>query len=88
MTRKLYEFMNPEMGKFKLMESEDGKELFMQGLFIQGDIKNQNGRVYPGNEIERACNAIRERLKKGETVLGELDHPESPVVNLSNVSQV
>ena len=80
--------MNPEMGKFKLMESEDGKELFMQGLFIQGDIKNQNGRVYPGNEIERACNAIRERLKKGETVLGELDHPEELQINLDRVSHM
>ncbi len=88
MARKLYEFMNPEMGKFKLMESEDGKELFMQGLFIQGDIKNQNGRVYPGSEIERACNAIRERLKKGETVLGELDHPEELQINLDRVSHM
>ena len=88
MARKLYEFMNPELGKFKLMESDDGKELFMQGLFIQGDIKNQNGRVYPGNEIERACNAIRERLKKGETVLGELDHPEELQINLDRVSHM
>ena len=88
MTRKLYEFMNPEMGKFKLMDSEDGKDLFMQGLFIQGDIKNQNGRVYPGDEIERACNAIRERLKKGETVLGELDHPEELQINLDRVSHM
>ena len=88
MARKLYEFMNPEMGKFKLMESEDGKELFMQGLFIQGDIKNQNGRVYPGSEIERACNAIRERLKKGETVLGELDHPEELQINPDRVSHI
>lgn len=80
--------MNPELGKFKLMESDDGKELFMQGLFIQGDIKNQNGRVYPGNEIERACNAIRERLKKGETVLGELDHPEELQINLDRVSHM
>jgi hypothetical protein len=88
MARKLYEFMNPEMGKFRLLESEDGKDLFMQGLFIQGDIKNQNGRVYPGNEIERACNTIRERLRKGETVLGELDHPEELQINLDRVSHM
>ena len=54
MARKLYEFINAEMGGIKLMESEDGKELFMQGLFIQGDVQNQNGRVYPKGEIHCA----------------------------------
>jgi hypothetical protein len=88
MARKLYEFMNAEMGGFKLMESEDGKDLFMQGLFIQGDVKNQNGRVYPRSEIERAVESVRGRLGKGETVLGELDHPEELQINLDRVSHI
>jgi hypothetical protein len=88
MARKLYEFMNAEMGNFKLMESEDGKDLFMHGLFIQGDVKNQNGRVYPRSEIERAVESVRGRLKKGETVLGELDHPEELQINLDRVSHI
>ena len=69
MARKLYEFINAEMGDIKLTESEDGKELFMAGLFIQGDVQNQNGRVYPKGEIQRAVESVRTRLSKGETVL-------------------
>jgi hypothetical protein len=88
MARKLYEFMNADMGGFKLMESEDGKDLFMHGLFIQGDVKNQNGRVYPRSEIERAVESVRGRLSKGETVLGELDHPEELQINLDRVSHI
>ena len=45
--RKLYEYMSPEQSGIQIMESNDGKDLFMAGLFIQGDVKNQNGRVYP-----------------------------------------
>ena len=42
-TRQLFEYISPEQSKVQLIESADGKELFMQGLFIQGDVKNQNG---------------------------------------------
>ena len=72
----------------KLMESEDGKDLFMAGLFIQGDVQNQNGRVYPKTEIQRAVESVRNRLSKGETVLGELDHPEELQINLDRVSHI
>jgi len=70
------------------MESKDGKDLFMQGLFIQGDVKNQNGRVYPKDEIQKAVNSVKERLGKGETVMGELDHPEELQINLDRVSHI
>lgn len=88
MARKLYEFMAADHAGLKLMESEDGKELFMAGLFIQGDVKNQNGRIYPKREIERAVESVRSRLSKGETVLGELDHPEELQINLDRVSHI
>jgi hypothetical protein len=88
MVRKLYEYMAPDQGSLLLTESSDGKELFMAGLFIQGDVKNQNGRVYPRNEIKRAVEAVRSRLEKGETVLGELDHPEELQINLDRVSHI
>jgi len=73
--RKLYEYLGPEANRIELLESNDGKDLFMQGLFIQGDVKNQNGRVYPKDEIQRAVENVTTRLQKGETVMGELDHP-------------
>ena len=88
MARQLYEYMNPDHAHLQLMESADGKELCMVGLFIEGNVKNQNGRVYPKHEIERAVEAIRVRLSKGETVLGELDHPEQLQVNLDRVSHM
>ena len=80
--------MAADQAGLKLMESEDGKELFMAGLFIQGDVQNQNGRVYPKAEIQRAVESVRSRLSKGETVLGELDHPEELQINLDRVSHI
>jgi hypothetical protein len=88
MARKLYEFVNPVTAQVQIMESQDGKDLVMAGLFIQGDVKNQNGRVYPRDEIQRAVESIRERIQKGETVLGELDHPEELQINLDRVSHI
>jgi len=86
--RKLYEYMSPEQSGISIMEANDGKDLFMQGLFIQGDVKNQNGRVYPKDEIQRAVENVTQRLKVGETVMGELDHPEELQINLDRVSHI
>ena len=88
MARKLYEFMGADQAGLRLMESEDGKDLIMAGLFIQGEVKNQNGRVYPKDEIRNAVESVRTRLSKGETVLGELDHPEELQINLDRVSHI
>ena len=54
MARKLYEFIAPAQAGLSLTESENGKDLFLAGLFIQGDVKNQNGRIYPKDEIKQA----------------------------------
>jgi len=87
-SRKLYEYLNPSTANMQIMESKDGKDLFMQGLFIQGDVKNQNGRVYPKDEIAKAVESVRTRLSEGETVMGELDHPEELQINLDRVSHI
>jgi len=50
-----------------------GKDLYMKGTFIEGDIKNANGRVYPKREIEVAVSALREQLSNGLSILGEID---------------
>ena len=88
MANKLYEYLSPELSRIQLSESKDGKELFMAGLFIQGDVKNQNGRVYPKDEITKAVDSVKARLSKGETVMGELDHPEELQINLDRVSHI
>jgi len=86
--RKLYEYLGPEHSRCELTESEDGKELFLAGLFIQGDVKNQNGRIYPKDEIKQAVESVKTRLQNGETVMGELDHPEELQINLDRVSHI
>jgi hypothetical protein len=88
MANKLYEYLSPEQSGVQVMESKDGKDLYMKGLFIQGDVKNQNGRIYPIDEIKKAVESVRERLGKGETVMGELDHPEELQINLDRVSHI
>lgn len=68
--------------------SQDGKNLFMQGIFVQGDKRNQNQRVYPVNEISKAVKAIQEKIESGFSVLGEADHPDDLQVNLDRVSHM
>lgn len=69
--------------------STDGKkDLHLKGLFIQGDVKNHNGRVYPSSEIKTAVEDVMSRIKKGFSVLGEADHPDDLTVNLDRVSHM
>jgi hypothetical protein len=68
--------------------STGGKDLYMEGIFIQGGVKNQNQRVYPVNEIARATSNIAEKIKNGYSVLGEADHPDDLQVNLDRVSHM
>lgn len=65
-----------------------GKDLYMEGIFIQGGVRNQNQRVYPVNEIAKACNVIAQKIKEGFSVLGEADHPDDLQVNLDRVSHM
>jgi len=62
------------------------KKFFMEGIFIQGDVKNHNGRIYPKREIETAVKTLNERLHGGLSVLGEVDHPANLQINLDRVS--
>lgn len=88
MARQLFEYYNPADAGIIVESSNDGKDLCMSGLFIQGEVKNQNGRVYPKDEIVTAVESIGKRLTGGETVLGELDHPTELQINLDRVSHM
>ena len=68
--------------------SSDGKSLYMEGIFVQGEKRNQNQRVYPVQEISKAVKNIQERIDSGVSVLGEADHPEDLQVNLDRVSHM
>ncbi len=67
---------------------QGGKDLYMQGIFIQGDKRNQNQRVYPVNEITSAVKSLKEKIAGGYTVLGEADHPDDLNINLDRVSHM
>ena len=62
-----------------------GKEQYIKGIFMQSDLKNQNGRIYPKQILMREAKKY-ETLIKERRALGELDHPDSSVINLKNVS--
>jgi hypothetical protein len=65
-----------------------GKDLYMKGICIQGGVKNANSRVYPVSEITDAVSSINEQIKAGNSVLGEVDHPDDLKINLDRVSHM
>ena len=70
-----------------ITEKVNGKKnLVIEGVFMQADSKNRNGRVYPKEILERAVNKyVTEQVNTGRAV-GELNHPEGPTINLDKVS--
>lgn len=68
---------------------KDGvKEHYIQGIFLQGNIKNRNGRMYPMETLENEVNRyIREKVSTGRST-GELGHPQGPQINLDRVSHL
>jgi len=75
-----------------VLESEEGsdgkKSLHLNGICIQGDIRNANQRVYSSQEIGRAVKTLNEQIAGGYSVLGEVDHPEDLRINLDRVSHM
>lgn len=91
MSSKLYEFMSFDRANLVLesaLDAEGKKSMFMKGIFIQGEVRNQNRRVYPLREIVRAVDAVKQKIASGYTVLGELDHPENLNINLDRASHI
>ena len=62
------------------------KKMFIEGIFLQGDICNRNGRMYPISTLSREVNRYNEQFIKKGRALGELNHPPGPTVNLDRVS--
>jgi hypothetical protein len=68
--------------------TQDGKTLCLSGIFMQADVKNRNGRVYPLSEISEAVNTGKTRITEQNGLMGELDHPQTLQINLDRVSHV
>jgi len=79
-----------EVSKEMVFESDRSggvKPLVVKGLLQKCDAKNHNGRVYPREILEREVKSFQKKIDEG-TSGGELDHPDSPVVNYKNLSHV
>ena len=70
-----------------ITESKGGKKsLFIEGIFLQGNIKNRNGRMYPMETLRKEVERYNESNIVSGRALGELGHPDGPTVNLDRVS--
>ena len=70
-----------------IVENRNGKKnLFIEGVFLQGEIKNRNGRMYPMETLAREVGRYNENFVDKGRALGELGHPDGPTVNLDRVS--
>ena len=70
-----------------IVENRNGKKnLYIEGVFLQGNIKNRNGRMYPMETLRKEVSRYNENHVQSGRALGELGHPDGPTVNLDRVS--
>ena len=87
--REYTEWQDLELVTEQLDEAAGGKRTYkIKGPFIQSEIKNRNGRIYPGPILEREVERYNTDKIKKNNAMGELDHPPSPTVNLQMVSHI
>lgn len=76
-----------ENPRFIVESSADGgKDMFINGIFMQAEIRNRNQRVYPYNEINNACAYAAQMIKENNGIFGELDHPNNLTIDPKNIS--
>ena len=74
--------------EFITEEKKNGKDYKIRGIFLQGDIKNRNGRVYPVDVLHKEVNRYNKEFVEKKRAFGELGHPDGPTVNLERVSHM
>ena len=84
----LSEHLTFDQAQVVVESNNEGKDLYMKGICIQGNVKNANQRVYPTFEIAKAVSKISDQIAGGSSVLGEVDHPEDLKINLDRVSHM
>ncbi len=66
----------------------NGKDLYIEGVFLQADLKNKNGRYYPSKIMEKEVKRYTKEYIDKKRAFGELGHPEGPTINLDRVSHM
>ena len=70
-------------------QNEKGeKDYFIEGVFMQSDIKNRNGRIYPEQVMKKEVDRYRKEFVEKDRAFGELGHPDGPTINLDKVSHM
>lgn len=77
-----------ENPRFIVESSADGngKEMYINGIFMQAEVRNRNQRIYPHNEIHNAVAYASGLIKENNGIFGELDHPDTLTINSKNIS--
>jgi hypothetical protein len=85
---KLFTELQEEVSIITEAKESGGKDYFIEGIFLQADIKNRNGRIYPMPVMEKEVERyIKEKVETNRAT-GELGHPEGPAINLDRVSHI
>lgn len=84
----LIERWAPETSRILVESTKTGKNCFISGIFMQSEIRNRNGRIYPLQELAGAVDLADGVIKETGGIFGELDHPPTLTVNLANASHV
>ena len=83
------EFNNYSVSPVIVEANENGKkDYFIEGVFMQSEIKNRNGRVYPKEVMQKEVNRYNKEFVEQDRAFGELGHPEGPTINLDKVSHL
>ena len=72
----------------KFITEANGKDLYIEGVFLQADVKNKNGRLYPNAIMQKEVKRYTKEYIDKKRAFGELGHPEGPTINLERVSHM
>lgn len=75
-----------ENANFIVESTTTGKDMYINGIFMQAEIRNRNQRIYPYAEIKSACDWAAGMIKENNGIFGELDHPNNLTIDPKNVS--
>lgn len=84
----LIEEMLPSQSNIIVESATEGKNCYLNGIFMQGGIRNRNKRIYSVTEISKAVESAQVTIKETNGIFGELDHPQSLNINLDRISHV
>jgi len=85
---KLITEITEEVNLLKEAKEDGGKNYFIEGVFMQGNIKNRNGRVYPTEVLDKEVVRYNKEYVDKNRAYGELGHPTGPTINLERVSHL